>query len=77
MPLDLLAEILRWRLAKPDCDRGVVVDGIDCRLVALAGGRGGTGKKAMGRRSVVAKAVAAAMPSSILLVLQFKGNEQG
>lgn len=48
MSSDLLTEVLRWRLAKPDCDRGVIVDGLDSRLAsgataAVAAGVGAQG----------------------------------
>lgn len=34
---DLMAEVLQWRLRKPDCDRGVVLDGLNSRYASAAG----------------------------------------
>lgn len=69
---DLLTEVLRWRLAKPDCDRGAVVDGLNSRLAA----RGEEGDRG-GGEAVSAKATAAAMPGARLLILRFKHDDRG
>lgn len=69
---DLLTEVLQWRLAKPDCDRGAVVDGLNSRLAA----RGEEGDRG-GGETVSAKATAAAMPGARLLVLHFKNEDKG
>jgi len=47
---ELLSEVLQWRLTKPDCDRGVILDGLQCRFVATGARRGaGTGGGGGGR----------------------------
>ena len=33
-----MAEVLQWRLKKPDCDRGAVLDGLDSRYASAGGG---------------------------------------
>lgn len=74
---DLLSEVLRWRLAKADCNRGVVLDDLVSRFVGTGTGAGGKKKVGGGRRSVTARVVAAAMPSSRLLVLRIEGDDEG
>lgn len=69
---ELLTEVLQWRLAKPDCDRGVVMDGLDSRLAAR-----GEGGERGGGVAVAANATAAAMPGARLLVLRFKNEDKG
>lgn len=78
----LLTDVLRWRLVKPDCDRGVVLDGLDSRFAAskLEGGvvdskEGGVIERM--EAAGVARAVAAAMPEARLLVLRFRDDKNG
>lgn len=78
----LLTDVLRWRLAKPDCDRGVVLDGLDSRFAAakLEGNVVGLKEgEVIGKMEAacVARAVAAAMPEARLLVLRFRDDENG
>lgn len=81
VPSELVTEVLRWRLAMPDCDRGVILDGLHSSLAAKGehndgyGDRGDGGMEGTG--SLTAKAVAAAMPGAQLLVLQFKDGAEG
>lgn len=74
---ELLIEVLQWRLTKPDCDRGVVLDGLDSRLAA----KGEKDGAAVGERwrtgAVSAEAASVAMPGARLLVLRFKGKHEG
>lgn len=87
-----MAEVLRWRLQKPDCDRGAVLDGLDSRY-ASAGeealdsldshrasaeeGEGDPSTESGRKVAVTAKAVLAVMPGARLLVLRFKDDDKG
>ena len=81
-----MAEVLEWRLQKPDCDRGAVIDGLDSRYASRCaspgeGERGGEDSPSgdgLGRKvAVTAKAALAAMPGARLLVLRFKDGNKG
>lgn len=37
LSVELLTEVLRWRLEKPDCNRGAVLDGLYSRFAAKGG----------------------------------------
>ena len=78
MTSQLLTEVLRWRLAKPDCERGVVLDGLDSRFAAK-GGEDVDRENGVVRREevVMTRAVAAALPNAQLLVLLFKDEKHG
>lgn len=77
MQPELLTDVLRWRLQKPDCDRGVILDGLDSHLSSPGQGLIDKEEANTRRRGNVAKAIATAMPWARLLVLQFQNDEQG
>ena len=78
----LLTDVMWWHLAKPNCDCGVVLDGLDSRFVVakLEGGVvGSKDGRVIGNTEAagVARAVTTAMPEARLLVLRFRDEKNG